>query len=102
MRRILLEDARRKKWEKHSAAYHRVELADSPPSSEPDDRLLALDEGPTRLAIEDPVAARVVELRHFARWGHEGIAATLGFNGVSPSAEIALGRNRPRQKCTYA
>ena len=36
------------------------------PAPDPDDRLLALDEALTRLAAEDPAAARVVELRHFA------------------------------------
>ncbi len=48
------------------------------PEPELDERLLALDDGLSRLAVEDEVAARVVELRHFTGLGHEGVAATLG------------------------
>ncbi len=72
MRRILVDAARRKRTEKHGGRRHRVELADVPADPEdPDELLLALDAALTRLAAEDPVAARVVELRHFAGLGHE-------------------------------
>jgi RNA polymerase sigma factor (TIGR02999 family) len=77
MRRILVENARRKRRIKHGGAFRRSELADRPAPS-PDDMLLALDEALTRLCAEDPVAARVVELRHFAGLGHEQVAAVLG------------------------
>ena len=45
----------------------------------------------TRLACEDSMAAKVVELRHFAALGHEEIAAALGIT-------VYLAR----QKWTYA
>ena len=45
-----------------------------------DERLLALDTALTRLAAEDPVAARVVELRHFAGLSIEDAAAALGLS----------------------
>ena len=45
-----------------------------------DERLLALDAALTRLAAQDPVAARVVELRHFAGLSIEDAAATLGMS----------------------
>ena len=61
------------------------------PAGEPDDRLLALDEALTRLAVEDPVAVRVVELRHFAGAGHEAVAHALGITVYAA-----------RQKWTYA
>jgi RNA polymerase sigma factor (TIGR02999 family) len=77
MRRILVEAARRKQRRKHGGALSRVELADAP-APLPDDDVLALDEALTRLEAEDRVAARVVELRHFAGLGHEDIAAALG------------------------
>jgi RNA polymerase sigma factor (TIGR02999 family) len=77
MRRILVEAARRKKRHKHGGTLRRVELPD-PPAPEPEENLLALDDALTRLAAEDPVAARVVELRHFAGQGHEGVAKALG------------------------
>jgi RNA polymerase sigma factor (TIGR02999 family) len=90
MRRILVESARRKGRRKRGGSRQRVDLADSPAPAA-DDRLLALDEALTRLAAEDPAAARVVELRHFAGLGHEQVAATLGITVY-----------QARQKWTYA
>jgi RNA polymerase sigma factor (TIGR02999 family) len=90
MRRILVESARRKKRQKRGGGLRREELADAPAPSA-DDRLLALDEALARLAGEDPLAARVVELRHFAGLGHEQIAAALGITVY-----------QARQKWTYA
>jgi RNA polymerase sigma factor (TIGR02999 family) len=77
MRRILIDHARRKGRRKRGGGLRRVELPD-PPAAAPDEQLLALDEALTRLAAEDPVAARVVELRYFAGLGHEGVAEALG------------------------
>ncbi len=90
MRRILVENARRKQRQKHGGGGQRQELADFP-ACEPDDRLLALDDALNRLAREDPVAARVVELRHFSGLGHEGVAAALGITVY-----------QARQKWSYA
>ena len=42
-----------------------------------DQRLLALDEALTQLAGDDPQAARVVELHHFAGLPHDQVAAVL-------------------------
>jgi RNA polymerase sigma factor (TIGR02999 family) len=81
MRRILVDSARRKRTHKHGGDRRRVELPDVP--AEPDvadERLLALDTALTRLAAEDPVAARVVELRHFAGLSIEDAAITLGLS----------------------
>lgn len=90
MRRILIESARRKKRHKRGGELRRAELIDAPAPS-PDDRLLALDDALVRLAAEDPLAARVVELRHFGGMGHEQIAATLDITVY-----------QARQKWTYA
>jgi len=62
MRRILVEAARRKGRQKRGGGLRRVDLADTP-APDPDDDLLALDDALTRLAVEDPVAAKVIELR---------------------------------------
>jgi RNA polymerase sigma factor (TIGR02999 family) len=81
MRRILVDAARRKRADKHGGGRDRVELPDLP--AEPpaaDLRLLALDAALTRLAAEDPVAARLVELRHFGGLAIEDAAATLGLS----------------------
>jgi RNA polymerase sigma factor (TIGR02999 family) len=90
MRRILVENARRKKRLKHGGRLRRVELSDQPAATADDD-LLALDEALAKLAAEDPDAARVVELRHFAGLGHEQIAVVLGVTVY-----------QARQKWTYA
>jgi RNA polymerase sigma factor (TIGR02999 family) len=81
MRRILVDAARRKRTPKHGGQRRRVELPDVPaPPAVADEQLLALDEALTRLAAEDSVAARVVELRHFAGLSIEDAAATLGLS----------------------
>jgi RNA polymerase sigma factor (TIGR02999 family) len=77
MRRILVEAARRKSRQKRGGGRRRIDVVDTP-SPDPDDDLLALDEALSRLAREDAVAAKVVELRQFAGLGHEEIAAALG------------------------
>jgi RNA polymerase sigma factor (TIGR02999 family) len=76
MRRILVENARHKKRQKRGGDRQRVELVDHPAPTADED-LLALDEALGRLAAEDALAARVVELRHFAGLGHEQIAGVL-------------------------
>jgi RNA polymerase sigma factor (TIGR02999 family) len=90
MRRILVESARRKRRRRHGGDMKRVDLAD-PPAPDSDDTLLAFDEALTRFAQEDPLAARVVELRYFTGAGHDAVAATLGITVY-----------QARQKWTYA
>src|SRR5580658_10087305 len=81
MRRILVDAARRKRTEKHGGRQRRIELPDVPVEPQSDDeQLLALDSALTRFAAEDPVAARVVELRHFAGLSIEDAATALGLS----------------------
>src|SRR4051794_33724272 len=81
MRRILVDAARRKRTHKHGGHCRRVELPDAPPRPEmADESLLALDTPLPRLAAEAPVAARVVELRHFAGISIEDAATTPGLS----------------------
>ncbi len=77
MRRILVEQARRKGRDKHGGGLLRAELLD-PAADDPDDELLALDVALPRLAAEDPLAAEVVKLKYFAGLGRDEIAAVLG------------------------
>jgi len=81
MRRILVDAARRKRTEKHGGQRQRVELTDIPVHIEfGDEELLALDAALTRFAVEDPMAARVVELRHFTGMSIDEIAMALGLS----------------------
>ncbi|OWK45594.1 ECF-type sigma factor [Fimbriiglobus ruber] len=81
MRRILVDNARRKRTHKHGGQRQRVELNDVPTNPEiADERILALDAALTRFAAEDPIAARVVELRHFAGLSIEDAADALGLS----------------------
>jgi RNA polymerase sigma factor (TIGR02999 family) len=84
MRRILVENARRKGRIKHGGGLPRVDtvLADVA-SPLPDENLLALDEAMTRLAAVDPVRARLVELRFFAGLSNEEAARVLGISAAT-------------------
>lgn len=81
MRRILVDHARVRGRQKRGGGQRRValELVDRPaPVGPPDLDILALDEALERLAADDGVAARVVELRFFAGMEVEAIAEVLG------------------------
>jgi RNA polymerase sigma factor (TIGR02999 family) len=81
MRRILIDQARRKLTEKRGAGRSREPLDDLP-APEADDELLALNRALDRFAAEDPVKARLVELRYFAGLTSDQAADVLG---ISPS-----------------
>ena len=67
MRRILIENARRKQRQKRGPDRHRVELDDHVLAIEgPSDDVLALDEALDELARTDKVKAELVTLRYFA------------------------------------
>lgn len=68
MRRILVENARRKGRIKHGGEARRVELLDADAAFEPDDfaGLLALDEALAEFARVAPEKAELVKLRYFA------------------------------------
>jgi RNA polymerase sigma factor (TIGR02999 family) len=84
MRRILVEKARRKRRQKHGGAVPRVDIELAHIASPmADEDLLALDEAMTRLAAEDPVRARLVQLRFYAGLSNEEAAQVLGISGVT-------------------
>ena len=66
MRRILVENARRRSRVKHGADRARLDLDSALIAPEDDQDLLALDAALDRLAGEDPLAAELVKLRFFA------------------------------------
>src|SRR5215510_2349747 len=78
MRRILVDAARRKARERHGGGRERLDLEHIDPAA-PDPRhdLLELDRSLTRLAAQDPQAARLVELRYFTGLSIPDAAAAL-------------------------
>jgi len=78
MRRILVEQARRKRRVKHGGDRRRVDLEEALSVAEPGDNLLSLDEALSRLAAFDPLAAKLVELRYFTGLTMAQAAETLG------------------------
>jgi RNA polymerase sigma factor (TIGR02999 family) len=79
MRRILVENARRKKRLKHGGGLERMDVeAVDLPAPMPDDELLALDEALTRLAEINVEAAELVKLCFFVGLTQEQAAKELG------------------------
>lgn len=67
MRRILIENARRKQRLKHGGARQKIDLEDVGIVIEGlSEDIVAMDEALTKLALEDPVKADLVKLRYFA------------------------------------
>jgi RNA polymerase sigma factor (TIGR02999 family) len=86
MRRILIDNARRKRAAKHGGDRQREPLQDVA-SAAPDDELLALDEALQKLIAQDPIKGQLVELRYFAGLSGEQAAGVLG---ISPSTADRL------------
>lgn len=81
MRRILIENARRKQRCKRGGNQHRLDLDQADVSTEkPSNDLLALDEALSRLAEEDAVKADLVKLRYFAGLTTEQASEALGIS----------------------
>ncbi|MBW8039674.1 MAG: sigma-70 family RNA polymerase sigma factor [Planctomycetes bacterium] len=67
MRRILIENARRKKSLKRGGEHLKVDLDSAAAAiEEKSDELIALDEALTKLEVEDSLKAELVKLRFFA------------------------------------
>jgi RNA polymerase sigma factor (TIGR02999 family) len=81
MRRILVENARRKKRLKHGGQIERVDSDEAEiPSPMPDEELLALDEVLDRLSELDPRGAEIVKLCFFVGLTQEQAAEHLGIS----------------------
>jgi RNA polymerase sigma factor (TIGR02999 family) len=81
MRRILVENARRKHGLKHGGAYQRVNLDEAVAlTHEATDDLLSLNEALDRLAEEDPRKAELVKLRYFSGLSVQEAADVLGIS----------------------
>jgi len=94
MRRILIDEARRKARGKHGGGLRRVELPDLPAEVGDDraDDLIALDAALTALAAYDPVKAQVVSLRYFAGLTNEEAAECLGMSPATAKRHWTVAR----------
>ena len=79
MRRILVENARRKQRLKHGGGQRRIDLDTLDVAATSDaDHLLAVDEALDKLAAQDPLAADLIKLRFFAGLPNVEAAQLLG------------------------
>ena len=81
MRRILIEQARKKHRQRHGGQFTRVELDDAQLSTNlPPDELLMLNDAIDALAAHDRVAAELVKVRYFAGLSTEQAAEAMGIS----------------------
>ena len=81
MRRILIDSARRKARLKRGGLMERIEFQETGlPGLVKSEEVLALNEALERFALEEPEAARLVELRFFAGLSHQEAAGVLGIS----------------------
>jgi RNA polymerase sigma factor (TIGR02999 family) len=79
MRRILIENARRKSRLKHGGGQIRVELEGLElAAASPDEQVLLLDDALAKLQAQDPQKARIVVMKFFAGMSGGEIAGVLG------------------------
>jgi RNA polymerase sigma factor (TIGR02999 family) len=79
MRRILIENARRKSRLKHGGDQVRLDLDQLElAATTPDEKILLIDEALERLRTQDPEKAQVVVLKFFGGYTNQEVAANLG------------------------
>ena len=81
MRRILVDNARRKMSQKHGGGHQRIDLDNVAATiGEKPNELLALDEALTKLTADDATKAELVKLRYFAGLSIDQAAQALGIS----------------------
>ena len=95
MRRILVENARRKKSAKGGGGHCRINL-DATTVSNPErpEELIALDEALSRLSLEDPPVVELVKLRYFAGLTLDQAATVMGVSRRTVARYWDYGRVR--------
>jgi RNA polymerase sigma factor (TIGR02999 family) len=92
MRRILVDQVRRKRRPKHGGDRRRVELDSEIVEIGPQDNLMALEEALTKLAAEQPAKAELVKLRYFGGLTLEEAAACMGISLATAKRYWAVAR----------
>jgi RNA polymerase sigma factor (TIGR02999 family) len=91
MRRILIDNARRKQSKKRGDGLRRQPL-EAIAAPEIDEELVLLDEALQKLADADPIKARLVELRYFAGLTADEAAQVLGISPATADRYWAYAR----------
>lgn len=93
MRRILVDNARRKKRVRHGGELERVSLEGFELAANmPDEQLLAVHEALDKLTAHDAVKAEVVKLRFFAGLTNEQVAQVLNVSEPTVKRHWAYAR----------
>ncbi len=93
MRRILIDQARRRKSLRHGGGFDRKELDHAEVAApEPDLDILALEEALERFETADPLKARLVKLRYFAGLTIPQAAEALGISTTTADRYWAYAR----------
>ena len=97
MRRILIDQARRKQSQKRGGSLRRLQpdaaaLLAAPEDPEADE-LLALDEALRQFEIEEPLRARLVKLRYFAGLPLQDAAEALGISTAAAKRHWVYARS---------
>jgi len=92
MRRILVDNARRKRTQRHGGGQQRVELDDIKLAVENDDVLLAVNDALEKLAVSDKQKAELVKLRYFVGMTIEEAAQVLGISAPMAKRHWAYAR----------
>ena len=93
MRRILIENARRKQRLKRGGGKKKVDLEDAEPAvAKPAEDIVALNEALEKLALEDSTKANLVKLRYFAGLTVKQAAEILGISQATAERYWAYAR----------
>lgn len=93
MRRILVENARKKRRLKHGGERERVDLETvAVVMTDVREDVLALDDALTKLAVVDKQAAEITQLRYFAGLSFPEVATALGISTRTAERKWAYAR----------
>jgi len=93
MRRILVDNARRKRTGRHGGGHHRTDMPEIASAvMETDDKVLAVNEALETFAALDPQKAELVKLRYFVGMTIEQAAEAIGISERTAKRHWAFAR----------
>ena len=95
MRRILIDNARRKARIKHGGGQARVDIDEVPVAAKtPDDDVLLINDALERLEAEDPEKARIVVMKFFGGLTNQEVAENMGISERTVDRQWACAKAR--------